>query len=170
MLDPELTGLVRYAAAELEGAALPASLGFHLAALLAGKLRDAESRNAAIADPIARSLGIMAARYPEPLTVAILAKAVGLGVSQFHALFRSRTGMTPAEALASARLDAAAAMLAHARLSIAEIALAVGFSDQAALTRAFRRRRATTPGALRRHQPKNRSNQANVSAGASSAM
>jgi transcriptional regulator GlxA family with amidase domain len=41
-------------------------------------------------------------------------------------------------------------MLRETRLPIAEIALAVGFSDQSALTRCLRRRRATTPLALRR--------------------
>ena len=70
-------------------------------------------------------------------------------MSRFHATFRRETGDTPADRLAATRLDRAEDLLRETRLSIAEIALAVGFSDQSALTRSFRRRRGTTPAAFR---------------------
>ncbi len=79
-----------------------------------------------------------------------MAEAAGLGASQFHAMFRRKTGKTPYETLADIRLDHACALLHDTTLPIAEIALSVGFSDQTALTRCFRRRRATTPNAVRR--------------------
>ena len=97
-----------------------------------------------------RALAVMTSRYAERLTVAELAAAAGLASSQFHALFRRRTGKSPAEMLADLRLDSAGIMLRETALPIAEIALAVGFSDQSALTRCLKRRRATTPLALRR--------------------
>ena len=46
-------------------------------------------------------------------------------------------------------LSVVGAMLRGTDHAIAEIALMVGFSDQTALTRCFRRFRATTPNALR---------------------
>jgi transcriptional regulator GlxA family with amidase domain len=92
----------------------------------------------------------MRERYAENLTVADLAEEAGLAASQFHALFRRATGATPARALAELRLDRAGELLCGTGLPIAEIALMVGFSDQSALTRCFRRRRGTTPERVRR--------------------
>jgi AraC-like DNA-binding protein len=149
-LDATLAELVRYAARELASRTLPAALNFHLAALLAGKVQQSNADASPSDEPVEQALAIMTARYAERLTVAELAEAAGLGSSQFHAIFRRRTGKSPAEMLADLRLDSASIMLRETKLPIAEIALAVGFSDQSALTRCLRRRRATTPLALRR--------------------
>jgi AraC-like DNA-binding protein len=147
-LDGALTDLVRYAAAELAAGCLPAALQFHLTALLAARLQATDGAGAR--DAIAASLAVMAARYAEDLPMGAVAAAAGLGMSQFHAVFRQKTGLTPAAMLADIRLDAAQTLLRETALPIAEIALAVGFSDQTALTRCFRRRRAITPNAIRR--------------------
>jgi AraC-like DNA-binding protein len=147
-LGGAVTDLVRYAAAELSAGTLPAAMEIHLAALLAGRLLRESA--AAPHDPVEMAMAMMTARYGENLSIAGLAKVAGLGVSQFHALFRRTTGLTPAAMLADIRLNAAAALLRDTALPIAEIALAVGFSDQTALTRCFRRRRAITPHAVRR--------------------
>jgi transcriptional regulator GlxA family with amidase domain len=96
-----------------------------------------------------RALAVIEERYAESLTVVDLARAAGMGVSRFHEQFRRETGHTPAEWLVATRLDRAEDLLRDTRLPIAEIALAVGFSDQSALTRSFRRRRGTTPAAFR---------------------
>jgi AraC-like DNA-binding protein len=149
-LDASSAELVRYAAQELAARTLPAALAFHLAALLAGKVQEAAADASPGDVPVERALAVMRARYAEPLTVAELAAAAGLAGSQFHVLFRRRTGKSPGEMLADLRLDSASLMLRETRLPIAEIALAVGFSDQSALTRCLKRRRATTPLAVRR--------------------
>jgi transcriptional regulator GlxA family with amidase domain len=88
----------------------------------------------------------------EPIVarLAELARSAGMGLSRFHEEFRGEIGETPAERLAATRLDRAEDLLRETHLPIAEIALAVGFSDQSALTRSFRRRRGTTPAAVRR--------------------
>jgi len=96
-----------------------------------------------------RALAAIDERYAEPLTVAELARLAGMSVSRFHERFRRETGHTPADRLATIRLDRAADLLRHTRTPIAEIALSVGFSDQSALTRSFRRRRGITPAAFR---------------------
>ena len=59
-------------------------------------------------------------------------------------------GETPGRFATRIRLQAARSMLAGGSLSLAEIALQCGFSDQAALTRAMRRETGRTPGAWRR--------------------
>ena len=151
VLDGTLAELVQYAGSELEAGDLAAEPEFHLAALLAGKIRRSFGAALWSPDPVEQALAVMTLRDAERLTVAELADAVGLGASQFHALFRRKTGKAPAEMLADIRLDHAGALLRNTTLPIAEIALVVGFSDQTALTRCFRRRCATTPDAVRRH-------------------
>jgi transcriptional regulator GlxA family with amidase domain len=147
MLDRRLRELVRYADVELATGRLDPDIEFHLAALLLARLRGDAVRPET---PIARALSVMAASYGTSLSIAALAQTAGLGLSQFHAAFRRETGKTPGEVLRDVRLDKARALLQGTKLSIAEIALAVGFSDQTAFTRCLRRFRATTPDALRR--------------------
>jgi len=101
-------------------------------------------------EAVARAIGHIHARFPERLTVPALAAEAGVSASVLHERFRGATGRTPIDYLQSVRLDEAERLLRASRLSIAEIAVRVGFSDQTALTRALRRRRGVTPGAMRR--------------------
>ncbi|CAO3362349.1 helix-turn-helix domain-containing protein [Azospirillum palustre] len=152
-IDGALDGLVRYLAAEAADRPLDPVLAHHSAGLLLRALEARQPPPPALPvsrDPIARALALMAERCGEPLTVAELAEAAGLAPSRFHERFRARTGSTPARLMAELRLDRAEALLRDGRLPLAEVALAVGFSDQSALTRSLRRRRGTTPGAVRR--------------------
>jgi len=155
-LDETLVELTRYASGELVSGGLGAGEKFHLAALIAGKIRRCLAVPGGLAapervsGPIDRAIGVMRARHAERLTMAEVAGAAGLGVSRFHDVYRRETGRTPAEMLADIRLDCAEDLLERTRLPIAEIALLVGFSEQSALTRSLRRRRGTTPRALRR--------------------
>ena len=149
-IDEKLAALARYAAGELASGGLGAKEEFHLAALIAGKLRRRFAPSAPWSPPVERALAVLRERHAEPLTMAEVARASGLGVSRFHELFRRETGRTPAEMLAEIRLDCAETLLGQTSLSIAEIALMVGYSEQSALTRSLRRRRGTTPRAFRR--------------------
>ncbi|WP_437543646.1 helix-turn-helix transcriptional regulator [Sorangium sp. So ce367] len=65
-------------------------------------------------------------------------------------LFKHAYHQTPYQYVLSRRIEKAMAMLRDERLSIAEIALACGFSNQGHLTTAFKRRTGTTPGAYRK--------------------
>ena len=149
-IDKSLDHLARYVMCEASVGSLGDALVHHASALLAESIgRKFTDRNGRTS-PIPRALAMIEACYAEPLTVGALAREAGMGVSHFHEAFRRETGNTPAERLAATRLDRAEDLLRETGLSIAEVALAVGFSDQSALTRSFRRRRGTTPGALRR--------------------
>ncbi len=150
-VDAALDSLIRYLASEAADAPLDDPTAHHAAALLLRALerRRAPSPDGAAGDPIARAQALMRARCGEALSVAELAHAVGLSPSQFHERFRARAGTTPARFLNDVRLDRAEALLRSGDLPPAEVALAVGFSDQSALTRSLKRRRGVTPGALR---------------------
>lgn len=81
---------------------------------------------------------------------ADLAAEVGLRRARFHALFTAATGFTPRAWQAKLRLDLAERLIRHSAMPLAEIALACGYAEQSALTRALVRERGLTPGALRR--------------------
>jgi len=81
---------------------------------------------------------------------AAMARLAGLGLTRLHLLFHERFAQTPQAWLTDLRLRQAQRWLGDSRLPIAEIALRVGFSDQAALTRAMTRRQGITPAAWRR--------------------
>lgn len=93
-----------------------------------------------------------------PWPVDAMARSAGVSASRLHALFRAEHGTTPAEWLLRCRLQRACDWLAGTERPVAEIALAAGFSEQSALTRAMRRALGTTPAAYRRARRENGSN------------
>ena len=79
-----------------------------------------------------------------------MAKIAGVSVSRLHALFRSETSASPRAWLTAERIRLIEAWLSDTAEPVAEIALRAGFSDQSAMTRAFRAATGRTPGAYRR--------------------
>lgn len=103
--------------------------------------------------PASRLAALMARVEADPglaWTTASMAACAGLSVSRLHALFRAAHDTTPHAWLLARRLDRARAWLAEGARPIADIALAAGFSDQSALTRALRDATGMTPAAYRR--------------------
>jgi AraC-like DNA-binding protein len=88
--------------------------------------------------------GLMRDRHAEPLSLDTLGQAAGLTPFQLIRLFKRTAGLTPHAYLSQIRLQAATQGLASG-LPIAEVALASGFYDQAALTRHFKRAYGITP-------------------------
>jgi AraC-like DNA-binding protein len=148
-LDEGFRHLTLYLAYAMQDGALPEAIARQAAELVTHAVTRAMPAEAGDA-AVARAIGHIHARFPRALTVADLAAEVGLSPSALHARFRLATGHTPIGYLQSVRLDEAERLLRASRLSIAEIAGRVGFSDQTALTRALRRQRGVTPGSLRR--------------------
>jgi AraC-like DNA-binding protein len=83
-------------------------------------------------------------------TVGELARACSLCRSAFAARFVARVGKPPATYLAHVRLDAATDLLRHTSLPVAIIAENVGYTSEAAFSRAFKRRYDTPPARWRR--------------------
>jgi AraC-like DNA-binding protein len=86
----------------------------------------------------------------QDITLAELASLIGLSKSQFGRAFKSSTGQVPHQWLLNARINWAQQLLRDGALSLSEVALAAGFSDQSHFTRAFSRLVGTSPGAWRR--------------------
>lgn len=86
----------------------------------------------------------------DSVDLATLAAIAGVSVYHFARTFKQSTGVTPHHYLVKRRVERAQEMLARTQLSLPEIALAVGFSDQSHLTRHFRQLLGTSPGQFRR--------------------
>jgi AraC-like DNA-binding protein len=83
-------------------------------------------------------------------TVEALARACSLSRSAFAARFVARVGKPPATYLAHVRLDAATGLLRDTSLPVALIAENVGYTSEAAFSRAFKNRYGTPPARWRR--------------------
>jgi AraC family transcriptional regulator len=65
---------------------------------------------------------------------------------QFIRLFRASTGLTPMKYLESCRIEFARKLIRETNMSMAEIALTVGFVDQSHFVKRFRQNAGCTPG------------------------
>ena len=81
----------------------------------------------------------------EAIELADLAKAAGLSRSYFAAQFRARTLVRPHEYVARQRIARAQALLKEPQRTISEVALKVGFPNQAHFTTIFRHYVGITP-------------------------
>jgi AraC-like DNA-binding protein len=81
-----------------------------------------------------------------------MAKTVGLSESWFANVFKQTTGKSPLQWQLAKRIELAQNLLLEGELAVAEIAVQLGFTDQAHLTKAFRQVVGDTPAAWRRTQ------------------
>ncbi|HMP76991.1 MAG TPA: AraC family transcriptional regulator [Kiritimatiellia bacterium] len=113
------------------------ALAHMLALLLAArrahgrKSRDTEAR-------VGRSVAWMRAHLAEPLRLADLARAAGLSVPHYCALFRQQVGRAPMRSLNDMRMQRAAHLLDATREPIAAIAAAVGYPNPFHFSRNFK--------------------------------
>jgi AraC-like DNA-binding protein len=145
--DPGLQHLVRFLGFELAQQRAPRPWGGLLLQALGARLTDD-----AVVYPaaVSRALAYIDTNFAEPLDVATIGRAAHSSASHLHALFKRHLGRSPMAVVAEARLDHALALLATTDEPVSRIALAAGYADQSALTRALRRQRGTTPAAYRR--------------------
>lgn len=98
---------------------------------------------------IARAIQRIEGEFDQPLDLAQLAATAGLSRFHFLRMFRRATGQTPHAYLMDRRVAAARQALRRG-MPPAAVAGAVGFADQAHLTRSFKARYAITPGRFQR--------------------
>lgn len=121
----------------------------HVAPLLAAALAQTSPETPA-PEAVLKAVTFMRRAYARPITCEDAARAAGISTAHLHALFKQWLGSTPGRTLGKIRLERAKDRLSHSGEPIVEIALAVGFSEQSAFTRAFRRRFGESPAAYRR--------------------
>lgn len=104
----------------------------------------------AIDPQIGPALGAIHSDPSSDWTVEDLARSCGLSRSAFAERFVARVGRPPASYLAHVRLDAAATLLRDTSTPVALVAGKVGYSSEAAFSRAFRNRYGAPPARWRR--------------------
>lgn len=152
-LDPELLPLLRFLGSAVAGGRIGGDEARDWGRLLLRRLgQREEARAAAGAYPrrLARALTYAETHLAAQLTVGRLAGAADTSAGHLHGLFRRHLGRSPMAHVAELRLERAMTALAGGDAPIAEVALACGYSDQTALTRALKRRHGVTPAAYRR--------------------
>ncbi len=85
----------------------------------------------------------------EPVRMAEVALRFGVHPVYLARAFRSQTGLSPSHYVRTVQLDKAAALLAHTRKALTEIAMECLFFDQAHLTHSFRAAYGLSPSAFR---------------------
>jgi AraC family transcriptional regulator len=93
---------------------------------------------------------ILRAEYRSPLTLAALAARVGVHPVHLSRTWRRFRGSSLGDALKRLRIEEARRRLAGGREPLAQVALDLGFADQAHFTRVFGRVAGETPGRYRR--------------------
>lgn len=93
------------------------------------------------------------AHLDSALPTSELAACAGLSVSHFSRSFARAVGMTPHDYVLKRRVLRAQQLLMESELSMVEIAMSTGFSDQSHFSRRFRERLGLPPKAFRvRHR------------------
>lgn len=105
----------------------------------------------ALRDPdIGSALALIHRRAEEPWTVASLAREAHLSRSVFSERFSRLVGIPPMQYVTRWRMSLASSWLHEERMSASEAAFRLGYSSEAAFSRAFKRHLHVPPGTLRR--------------------
>lgn len=153
---PELVSLSRMAAAEVENPRRGDLLIEGLLQALLGEVLDVDPQSKAIArgglsPQQLRSIErYVKTHISRAISVAELAKETGLSESWFSRAFKQSIGVSPKRWICEYRVAAAQNLIRTADLPLSEIALAIGFADQAHLSRAFRQIVGQPPSLWRR--------------------
>ena len=89
--------------------------------------------------------------FAEPISLAALARLVGLSACYFCRAFRRSFGMPPHCYQLKQRIECAKTLLVKHSASVTDVSLAVGYNDTSSFCTAFRRATGATPGAYRRN-------------------
>jgi AraC-like DNA-binding protein len=110
----------------------------------------AESRPGPPPKSFERALQYIEDNLAERPRMADLAKEAGCSPKQLSRAFRERHGVLPHQYLLERRVERASTLIEEGRLTLAEVAIAVGFADQSQMTKAFQKLIGTTPGRYRK--------------------
>jgi AraC family transcriptional regulator len=153
ILSPTITNLVTYARTALVPNDGTDELSIESLACLAyteamrgmRALRERTHCRALSNRDAARLIAYIEENIAEPLSIADLAKTVGLPIATLRQQFQQCTGRSVHQFIIERRLQFACKLLMKSGMAIPDIAAASGFSSQQHMTMAFRNRLGTTP-------------------------
>jgi transcriptional regulator GlxA family with amidase domain len=85
-----------------------------------------------------------------PISIAVVARRLGIAIERLERAFRAELGLLPAEYYKRLKLQRARDLLEHSAMSVREIGLASGYASFSAFVRAFRTVHGKTPRQMRR--------------------
>ncbi|MDO4385287.1 MAG: helix-turn-helix domain-containing protein [Clostridia bacterium] len=103
---------------------------------------------------VRKALSLISERYGQPLTLETVARETGLSPNYFSALFHQTTGASFREHLNRVRIEESRRLLLNTDYSLADIAVAVGFTDQSYFCKVFRSLVGLSPGRFRSGSPR----------------
>jgi AraC family transcriptional regulator len=98
-----------------------------------------------------KSVAYIEEHLAEPISLAALARLVGLSACYFCRAFRQSFGVPPQRFQLMRRIERAKTLLAKHAASVTDVSLTVGYNDTSAFCTAFRRVAGLTPSAYRRN-------------------
>jgi AraC-like DNA-binding protein len=105
----------------------------------------------ALADPdVGRALVLIHRKPEERWSVSSLAAEVHMSRSVFSERFSRLVGMPPMQYITQLRMHLASSWIREERQSLSEVAYRLGYSSEAAFSRAFKRHLQVPPGEIRR--------------------
>ena len=113
-------------------------------------------------EAIHQAMEYLREHYREPITLESVSKHFGYSKYWFSHAFQTTHGVAPMAYLRSIRLIEARRLLLETSLSVQEIRLRCGYSDEAAFYRAFRKFTGQSPGAFRAQYGLSRSSVGNL--------
>ena len=127
-------------------------LAVHLIRHYAGRPAPASAELSALPTrAVSQAVRFIHANYARELSLAEIGAAARLSSFHLTRIFKKAMGVSPHQYLVQVRVNSARALLRSGagRQSLAEVAAAVGFSDQSHLTRQFKRVLGLTPKQVR---------------------
>jgi AraC family transcriptional regulator len=159
--DPHVASLVRNMRDEIQagcptgklyGEALSLALAAYLFKRYSVELGPADRDELALSPmQVSRVREYIRTNLARDIGLAELADQVRLSPHYFAMRFKHALGVSPHRYVLRERIDEAQRLLAAGRMSISEVALSLGFSDQSHFSQAFRKVTGTTP---KRYQSK----------------
>jgi AraC-like DNA-binding protein len=83
------------------------------------------------------------------LKIEDMAETVNMGRTVFYEKIRELVGVSPSDFLRQVRMERARQLVAKSRMSIAEVAYAVGFTDPKYFSKCFKKETGMTPSEYR---------------------
>lgn len=94
---------------------------------------------------VQRAIALIRDGSHKKLSVAALARDVGLSSSRLHRLFKAETGMSPAQYLHDFRMGQVRVLLETTQLTIEQILIRLGIKDRSHFERNFKKSYGLTP-------------------------
>jgi AraC family transcriptional regulator len=132
-------------AGKLYGESLSLALAAHVAGHYSAGSTEAAPRDGLARPVLSRVLDYISANLGRDLTITELAAVANMSPHHFSLRFKRSVGVAPHQWVMRARVREAGRLLRTRSMSVAEVALTLGFASQTHFTDVFRRATGTTP-------------------------